>query len=411
MKHVLLMVFGLLAPAQDNPRVKELIEQLRDDAIDVREGAAEALEELGPAAIPGLQELRSSPDAELRGRAEGILKAIGEQATLKKHWRKGARITAEYAGAPVATVLGDLARMASDTFVYDAAELSDPVTMRLQGATMWESLHTLSRAAPALTWTIENDALVFAKKRRPPYPSRLMGEFAVWLDGMTLTREYDFTGNPRASFTVGLVSAWERGIAPVSIDQRLTELLDDAGNNLLPPDRPGYQMRNDAVKGRMRREDVRSYLPAGMDNLKRIASVKGYALFTFPRAYEDMLLELSQPSAAARLDRFTVALRNFRNLKNACSFELLVTTPVGPGEGLTERISAQNVVVLDDQGGEHRPSSSSRSLSFSGSSFTTHESLQVGLPEGRNASKVRLRLLKEVLEKRVAFEFTDIPLE
>jgi hypothetical protein len=111
------------------------------------------------------------------------------------------------------------------------------------------------------------------------------------------------------------------------------------------------------------------------------------------------------------MDRLMIAVRNFRPLKDAAAFELIVTAAMNPGDPLIDRLPYGEIAVVDDQGARHKPPSSSRSQSYSGTSFTIHENLQVPLPEGRTPVTLKLRVLKDVLEKRVPFEFADIAVE
>jgi len=112
-----------------------------------------------------------------------------------------------------------------------------------------------------------------------------------------------------------------------------------------------------------------------------------------------------------QLDRMMIAVRNYRPLKDAAAFELIVTASTTPGDPLIDRLPYAEIAIVDDQGERHRPPSSSRSQSYSGTSFTIHENLQVPLPEGRTAVSLKFRVLKDVLEKRVPFEFADIAVE
>src|SRR5205085_1118821 len=64
--------------AQEDPKLRELIERLSDDEIRVREKAVADLVNLGKAAVPALQRLSASGDVELRSRAASVLKLIAE---------------------------------------------------------------------------------------------------------------------------------------------------------------------------------------------------------------------------------------------------------------------------------------------------------------------------------------------
>jgi len=398
---------------QEDPRLAKLVEDLVDDSITVREKAAAELAELGKAAIPTLERLRQSGDIELRSRAGAILKTIAELEVVSRHYRRGARITLDAEGVPTAKVLEELARQARDQFKYDAAELQDPMTVKIKDASVFEALEAVCRASSALTWEPEGDGLTFTKKRRPPYPVKKMGEFQVWLDGITFSRDYDFTGNPRSTFQLGLVTAWEAGITPVAVEQKVTEILDEDGTNLLVQDRFNYMARLDSPKGRMRRDPVYAPVAQGAKAVKMFSKVRGTTTYYFPRGYEELSMDVrSTPTPpAVSLERITIAVRNFRPVKDGVSCEVVLTTSTNSGDGLIDRLPFSDLAVVDDQGNLHRGKASSRNQSYSGTSYTIQENLTVPFPEGRTAVSVKIRVLKDVLEKRVPFEFSDIRVE
>jgi len=396
---------------QDDRRFQDLIERLVDDDITVREKAASELADSGKTVVPALERLRTSGDIELRSRAAAILRSIAENEIVGRHWRRGSRITMDFHRAPVAKVLEELERQARDKFKFDAAELQEPMTVQVKDATFWDALDAVCIAAPALTWEADGDLLSFKKLRRPPYPAKRSGEFHIWLDGITYSREYDFTGNPRSTFMLNLVSSWEAGIAPVAVEQKIAEILDEDGANLMPADRFSYGSRLDMPKGRTRKDGVYLPIPQGGKTAKRFSRVKGWATFYFPRAYEEVSIDLRATPAPVTMDRVTVAVRNFRALKDSCVCEVVVTAGMGANDGMIDRLPFSEIGIVDDQGGVTRAKTSSRSHSYSGTSYTIHENLSIPFPEGRTAVAMKLRILKDVMEKRIPFEFTDLALE
>lgn len=403
---------GLCGQSEQDRRFQELIERLVDDDIVVRERAASELADCGKAAVPALERLRASGDVELRSRAASILRAIAENDVVGRHWRRGARITLDVDRVPLAKVLEELERQGRDKFKYDAAEFQEPVTLRVKDASFWDALEALCRAAPALTWEPDGDLLAFKSQRRPAYPAKRSGEFQVQLDSVAYSRDYDFTGNPRTTFTLHLLSTWEAGIAPVAVEQKLTDVLDEDGNNLMISDnRFVFGARLDLPKGRMRRDRVDLPIPQGGKAAKRFSRVKGSATFYFPRAYEDLSFDLRGTPAPVTLDRLTVLVRNVRTLKDSVACEVVLTAGTLGNEGMIDRLPFNEIAIVDDQGGLQKSKGSSRNHSYSGTSYTIHENLNVPLPEGRTAASLKLRVLKDVLEKRVPFEYTDIALE
>ena len=402
---------GYAGQSADERHLQELIERLVDDDIGVREKAATDLAEFGKAAVPALEKARASSDIELRSRAASILRSIAENEVVGRHWHRGARITLDFDRAPVAKVLEELEKQARDKFKYEAAELQEPMTVRVKDATFWDALEAVCRAAPALTWDADGELLAFKAQRRPPFPSKRQGEFNVWLDGITYSRDYDFTGNPRTTFTLSVTSGWEAGIAPVAVEQKVTEVLDEDGVNLILPDRFSYGARLDIPRGRTRKDGVYLPIAQGAKPARRFSRVRGTSTFYFPRAYEEVTVDLRSASAPVTLDRVSVVVRNFRPLKDSCVCEVVLTAAMGANDGMIDRLPFSDMAIVDDLGTLNKAKTSSRSHSYSGTSYTIHENLSVPIPEGRTAVALKLRVLKEVLEKRVSFEFADIPLE
>jgi len=172
-----------------------------------------------------------------------------------------------------------------------------------------------------------------------------------------------------------------------------------------------YGQRLDIPRGRVRQETAYGPLPQGGAPVRKFSKVKGQAVFYFPRSYQEVTFDLQSSTPPVQLERLTLALRNFRLLKDACAMEVILTTSSSTGEPMIDRLPVSDIVLIDDLGAEYRAPNSSRSQSFNGTSFTTHENLQIPFPEGRTAKKLRLRLLKDVMEKRVPFEFSDIAVE
>ncbi len=413
MRTLLAILLLTALPAQEDAKLRGLLERLADDEIRVREKAAAELTDLGKDALPALRRLEASTgDVDLRARITSVLKGIAEGEILSRHWHRGLLVTIDSEGAPVASVLEDLERQSRDSFKYDPADLLDPVVLHLKDVPFWQAVEALCRAAPALTWEGDGQSLAFTRRARLPYPTQRQTEFSVWVDAITFSRDYDFTGNPRSTFTLTVASSWESGIVPVAVDQRITEILDEDGTNLLQPDRySNYGARLDAPKGRVKREVVYAPLQPGAKAVKKFSRVKGAASFYFPRSYDDVTVNLKSSTQQVQLNRTTISIRNFRPLKDACAFELILTSSTAPGDPLIDRLPYGEIAVQDDQGTLHRPPASSRSQSYSGTSFTIHENLQVPLPEGRTPVALKLRVLKDVLEKRVPFEFADIAVE
>ncbi len=392
----------LLATLLQEERVRDLVEKLSGDAIDVREEAAAALVELGPAALPLLEKLGALGDAERRGRIAEIVKEIGRASVLRLSWRPPARLDVSWKDRPLSNALLDLGTLTGEAF-EGADTLGGAVTLDLRKATLWEALDALSKAGPAFTWAVEGENFSVRAAKRPPYPARADGELLVWLDGIDYAQDVDFSGATREWATAGLNVAWTRGLAPSSVDLRATEVYDKTGRNLLPPAMfRGYGLpRAPDPKARSRREELRVTLNGGAT----IARIRGSALLGFPRAYEDVQVPFGT-GAPAKAGGALVTVRGGTSTKGSCSFQLMITYPAGSGAA---RLAPSEVGMIDDQGAEHAAKSRGQSMSSSGSSFSLHQNYEAPLPADRRPVTIRLRLLTDVFERRVDFDFENLP--
>ena len=281
------LVLLLAAPQDLERRVLDLAEKLSSDAIDAREEAAAALIELGPDAAPILERAAGARDAEGKGRIREILREIARDAVLRGAWRPARRVDAAWKDVPLSKALEDVAKATGETFT-GGAEIPGAVTLDLRRATLWESLDALCRAAPALTWSLDGEAIVLKAAPRPPFPALLRDELLAWVDVVEYGRDIEIPpGAGREWAVVGVNLAWTSGLAPLATELRVTEVLDVAGRNLLPGG--GFRISQPpkaaaTPKSRHRREESRMSLLAG----SRVDKVRGYGQLLFPRGYEEV---------------------------------------------------------------------------------------------------------------------------
>ena len=77
------LLLALAAPQDDAARqVREILEKLRSEKIEVREEAGRRLKELGKVAVPALKKASHGADSELAARARHLLRAIGIRQKL-----------------------------------------------------------------------------------------------------------------------------------------------------------------------------------------------------------------------------------------------------------------------------------------------------------------------------------------
>lgn len=147
----------------DGDRVAPLIAQLGSRQFEEREAATQALDALGPAALELLRKALASSDAEVRRRAEKLVRTI-EGRLESARALEPTRLRLVYREKPVADALEDLARRTGLRIQLDGDSKKLPgrkVTLDTGETTLWEALAEFCRKAglseraprPARSWT------------------------------------------------------------------------------------------------------------------------------------------------------------------------------------------------------------------------------------------------------------------
>jgi hypothetical protein len=168
------------APAADPlppepPEAERLVKQLGSARFTEREAAAQALDALGPAALPALRRAAQSENAEVRRRA-GALIARHERHAESAAAFAPTRVRLKAAGAPLVEVIQDLVKQAPIVLhlAREPVDLAErPVTLDTGETSFWEALDALCRQARLSIRPTEFDPVRDADPRRLALPSVL----------------------------------------------------------------------------------------------------------------------------------------------------------------------------------------------------------------------------------------------
>jgi hypothetical protein len=144
---------GLTAAAPpDGAEVSRLIKQLGSGMFAEREEASKALEALGPLALDALRKAANNPDedAEVRRRAEDLIKAIEKKAETNEILTP-TRVTLNFTETPLPVAVQELARQTSYAIRLNPdseRKLADKkITLHTKELTFWEALDQFCAAA------------------------------------------------------------------------------------------------------------------------------------------------------------------------------------------------------------------------------------------------------------------------
>lgn len=142
------MILLLLLALQTDPT--DLIRDLGSDAAETRAEAARRLAELGPAAAPALRKAAAEGDAEIRSRAAELLERIARRERVGVLGGLRARATAALKDVPFPEAVEKiLAAFGPVDLPADPVLAARTVSLTLSGATYWEAVEALEKAAGA----------------------------------------------------------------------------------------------------------------------------------------------------------------------------------------------------------------------------------------------------------------------
>ena len=154
----LLLLLALAVRLQD-PSPADLLRNLEDDRVEVREQAQKRLIELGNAVLPLLKETLESPrsSGELKLRTSAVLRAIELNARPLKAFKEPKRVTLKADGTLLREILDEVARQAEVAIDSSAIDAAATVTMTADGLPLFQVLDLLCKDQAERTWESLDD--------------------------------------------------------------------------------------------------------------------------------------------------------------------------------------------------------------------------------------------------------------
>ena len=235
---------GALTPGQ-KMGAEALIKQLSNEEFKVRDAAVEKLVALGPDVAELIEPLLKSDDAELKMRAEMILKKIeaakvdvAGTALMPGAFDRtvGSLVTLKVANADLKEVLDKIAQQTGNK----AMSLPDgwqgkPVTVDLNKTPYWQAMDQLCEMeglAYQISWGRQGPELRLAPADRVKAPTSYAGPIVFKVVSSQKTRWH--WGNSQGDQLVFDVTAfWEDGLKPSSNGTSVVEKMTDAKGTAL----------------------------------------------------------------------------------------------------------------------------------------------------------------------------------
>jgi hypothetical protein len=424
----LLLLLALAVDVQD-PVPADLLRNLEDDRVEIREQAQKKLIELGDTVLPLLKETAESPrsSGELKLRASAVLKAIEFNAKLLKAFKEPRRVTLKAADTMLREILDEIARQAELTIDSSAVDAAAKVTLTADGLPLFQVLDLLCKDQAERTWEPLDDGNVrLLKDRHAAMPAEYGGPFRIRVQSLSIERTTDFRGKT-ATGTITVQADWDRRLKPskiVEID--LTKVSDgqnspieisaaDAGV-VVVRGVPGAQLRFNGMVFPEAGESNRAFTLRNLSPAATEVDLEGIARFTFPLDYKEIRFEKPGTVESRDLGDTTVKLaRGGSSEIWTLSFHKnpSATTPSW-SRMISQRFDPDSFIVVDQEGNEF--TGTMRAPNMRGRQFDAASEVgvwyQAAIPRSPSnpIKEVRFRFVDQTLVKSLPFKFSRLPL-
>jgi hypothetical protein len=442
---LLAMLFVAPVLAQEEARLRELIQNLDDDSFEVREKAQKDLVALGEPAVPYLRAAVTEAEnqkekAEIKSRALAALHAIEFAAKAKQFYAEPKLVTIHCADAELGGILADLEKQTGVRMDPSAIDAKSKVSLDAREAPLFRVLDDLCRGQEERSYEYRDSGVQFQRSRFVPCPTAYEGPFRIRMVKLKHERSTDWkTSEAQAQFT--LEADWQKYLKPSKkVDLEIRKATDGQGTELeavkagtgdegvegiVAMGGGRFIMRRAGViVGQVTAEEQTAQLFTlkGLRPGATRLTVQGVARFHFPLEKTDVVFSKPASGEAQQAGDVTISLKSMgggRVWKIALSH-----TPGRPAvnpEDLDGRIDRESVVALDDAGKEHKGTvNESRPMEMQ---FVVRGGIEVpdGTPllsfqalfptlENRIPKEIHFKFVSQVFVKSVPFTLSDIAL-
>jgi hypothetical protein len=375
---IALFLAALPPAAQEDARIRDLVQKLEDDRYEVRDESQKELVRLGEAALPLLrkafQEAGEEPDrGELRVRAQAAIRQIELDVKARAVYRDPKPVTLRVSDARLSEVAADLARQTGLKVDATAVDGDAPVTLDLRDAPLFRVLDELCRGRDDRTYEYREEGIV--KLLREPhvaYPTGYAGPFRMRVLSLKMERSTDFKSKT-ASLQLGMDAEAEKYLKPTKhVEIALTRAQDDRGGALELKDEDLVQgMGGRVVMGGavvMRAWAMagggpglapppKSFTLGGLSAGASRITLQGTARFCFPLESREIRLAKPDSGPAQDTSDYLVKIEPQGGRRWNVTFRRKKPAEGGGGgliEDVEQRLDLDSLAGIDEDGAEHK---------------------------------------------------------
>ena len=365
---------------QDDARIRELIQQLEDDAFETREKAQKELVRIGETALPKLRKAieqagTAADRGELRVRAEAALRQIDLAVRSRIVYQDPKLVTLKASGMKLSEALAAIAKQAGIRIDASSVDGEAEVSLDLKDAPLFRALDEACRGQEERSYEYREEGLVkLVKERHVPHPTAYAGPFRVRILTMKTERSTDFKSRT-ASLRLTLDADHEKYLKPAKHpDLEISRATDDKGTVLEVREGEGEDEMANVFGGRAFALKVmaggaafggvdpssaqKPYTLKGLGSGATRISIQGTARFRFPLESREIKFEKPETGMTRETSDYTVRLDAQGNRRQwNVSFRRKKAPTGATGtlhEEVEQRLDLESLVGIDEDGAEHK---------------------------------------------------------
>jgi hypothetical protein len=406
---LLLSLLALPLPAQDDVHLRDLLQKLDDDSIDVRSAAADALAKMNPSVLPLLRRSVVGAGPEIRDRLAEIIRKIEERERLASLLPAPSRITIDAKNRPLRDVFLDIAKQSKTPLEIGDVAPDARVTVSLRDVPLWKALEAVCKASGKAMVGVDGDHILISGEPYVELPGRMTDHFRVTLESIELKSNGSF-GQPDRfeTFNANFRVSWEKGARPWRIVGKLLELVDESGTDLVGGAEGDSEFTTSIASDMIQQDFLLDWPHGPGPQAQRIARLKAGIEFQFPLRYAEVKLDVSNGKvpAAAECPEYSVKLTHLERQDGVLIGNLTFVPGAMPPEG---DLGADSVVMRDKSGKEYR--GNVNDAPSVNENETAHLISFPDAPVQVVAAEILIRIPSQIHREKLDVELKDVPLK
>jgi len=403
------MLLAGLAPAQEDRRLKDLLQKLEDESIAVRSSAASGLATYGKSAIPLLRRAASESGSETRDRLAEVIRKIEERERLSALLPPASLITLDARNKPLREVFQRVARQSRTPIDLTDVPEDALVTVALDRVPFWRAVEEICRASGKVMATTESGHLGFSAEPYMALPGKTTEQFRATLQRIELSSNGTF-GQPDRfeSFNAVFHLCWEKGVRPWRVSGRILGLVDETGVDLIAlAGDTETPVQTSPAPDSVHREFQLTYPRGPGPQAVRIGRLLVEFELEFPLRYAEVRLDVAdgRMPAPGECPEFTARLNRLERQEAS----LLATLTLGFGAPPESEVLPESIILRDHKGVDHVAI-----ITDAPPPAENEAVLQLAfpdVPEGEALKELVIRIPVEVHRERLEIDLKDIPLK